>query len=411
MARFFLTEFPAKSELLEWYKTHGTNIVHEVNAHFHTPYSFSAFKELRLVFNMATAENIDILGINDFYTTAGYEEFHELSLEYNKFPLFNIEFVGLMKDEQRKKIKINDPDNPGRTYFSGKGMDYPVSLEGSSLKKLENVRAENQKQAHEMFRRASEHLSSVDPGLELDYESAMKKHTRGMLRERHIAKIIREKIFENYKSDSERRAILKKIYGGEEPNVSIENNAALEDEIRTKLLKANGVAWVEEDSKAFLEIDEVIKIILDAGGIPVYPVLLDDKEGNFTEFEKDFEKLYKELTSRNIYSVELIPERNHYDRLLEFTAFFHDRGFIISFGTEHNTPDMKPLKVSAQGGKSLSDELKRINFEGACLLAAHQYCRAKNEEGYLEKNGKPRLHAKDEMIELGNAVIEYYLQN
>ncbi|MFW5820689.1 MAG: hypothetical protein ACOCWA_05325 [Bacteroidota bacterium] len=411
MAKNFLTEFLAKTELLEWYKTHGSNTVHEVNAHFHTPYSFSAFDDLRLIFRMASSEGVNVLGINDFYTTAGYEEFHELCIEYKKFPLFNIEFMGLLKEEQKNGIRVNDPNNPGRTYFSGKGLDYPVSLEGSSLKKLENVKAESQKQTKKMFRLASDHLKSINPDLELDYDSALEKYTRGMLRERHIAKIIRDKVFEQYKTTEERKDILRKIYKGEETGVNLESPAALEGEIRSKLLKSGGVAYVKEDPKAFLEIDEVIRIILDAGGIPTYPVLLDDKEGNYTDYERDFEKLYTELTSRNIYSVELIPGRNNHEQLQEFVNFFHDRGFIITFGTEHNTPALIPLKITAGGGKALSEEMKRINFEGACLIAAHQYLRAKNEEGYLEKNGRPRLQNKEELIELGNAVIEFFLQN
>lgn len=411
MAKNFLSEFPSKSELIDWYKTHGTNIVHEVNAHFHTPFSFSAFKDLRQLFEMAAAENVNVLGINDFYTTAGYEEFHDLSLEYKKFPLFNIEFMGLLKEEQKKDIRVNDPNNPGRTYFSGKGLNYPVSLEGTSLKKLENVRTESEKQTREMLKLVAEHLESIDPALKLDYESALENYTRGMLRERHIAKIIRDMIFDNYETDSKRKEVLKKIYNGKETSVNIESPAALEGEIRGRLLKSGGTAYVKEDPKAFLEIDEIIKIILDAGGIPTYPVLLDDKEGNYTDFERDFEKLLDELTLRNIYSLELIPGRNDLNRLEEFVLFFHDRGFVLTFGTEHNTASLIPLKITARGGKELSDDMKRINFEGGCLIAAHQYLRANNEEGYLDKNGKPRLQYKEELIELGNTVIEYFLQN
>ena len=43
-----------------------------VNAHLHTPYSFSAFDTLTDALNRAVAENVKVVGINDFYTTAGY---------------------------------------------------------------------------------------------------------------------------------------------------------------------------------------------------------------------------------------------------------------------------------------------------------------------------------------------------
>ena len=120
MASHFLKEFPAATDLLEWYSKNGSNKVHEVNGHFHTPYSFSAFKDLRQVFTMAREESVKVLGINDFYTMAGYDEFHDLSQDFKLFPLFNIEFMSLLKAEQKAGIRVNDPNNPGRTYFSGK---------------------------------------------------------------------------------------------------------------------------------------------------------------------------------------------------------------------------------------------------------------------------------------------------
>jgi len=36
-----------------------------------------------------------------------------------------------------------------------------------------------------------------------------------------------------------------------------------------------------------MSLEEVIEIITNAGGIPCYPVLLDDRNGNYTEYEKD----------------------------------------------------------------------------------------------------------------------------
>ena len=225
-----------------------------------------------------------------------------------------------------------------------------------------------------------------------------------------LPRAIRIKLFDKYTTEQERKEILKKLYGGKETTVNINNPAALEGEIRDNLLKSGGVAFVKEDPKAFLEIDEVIRIITDAGGIPTYPVLLDDKSGNYTEYEEDMELLYHELTSRNIYSLELIPGRNEFSNLKEFVIFFSERNFVITFGTEHNTPELIPLSITTRGGVELDEELKRINFEGACIIAAHQYLSAKGEEGYIERNGNP-AHNRDEFIELGNAVIEYFLYN
>ena len=91
MSQNILRKYPPIEDLLEWYSLNGSNIIHEVNNHFHTPYSFSSFENLRQVFDLALKDNLKVLGINDFNTASGYEEFNELGLEFKLFPCFNIE--------------------------------------------------------------------------------------------------------------------------------------------------------------------------------------------------------------------------------------------------------------------------------------------------------------------------------
>jgi hypothetical protein len=404
-------DFPSRDELLDWYSKNGSNLIHDVNGHFHTPYSFSAFTDLKQVFLMAEKEKVNVLGINDFYTTTGYGEFTEFCETYRKFPLYNIEFMGLLKSEQENGIRINDPNNPGRIYFCGKGLDFPVNLESSAMKTISDLRDESSRQTREMVEKTSEHLKKSDALLSLDFDEILRNYTKGMLRERHIAKAVRIKVLEKYKTDEERKKAFSAIFNGKECMSDVNNSTSLEDEIRSNLLKSGGPGFVKEDAKAFLEIDEVIKTIIEAGGIPTYPCLCDDKNDNFTEYEKNIESLFTELTSRNIYSIELIPGRNAFSRLKEYSCFFHDRKFIVTFGTEHNSPEMMPLKVDSRGGKPLDEELKSIAFEGACVMAAHQYLRSKNQHGYIKENGSPKIDHLDEFIELGNAVIEYFFQN
>jgi len=377
----------------------------KVNGHFHTPYSFSAFDCTEKVLQMAVDENIDVLGINDFYTMAGYEEFASLCSSYKKFPLFNIEFMGLLKEEQEKGIKVNDPANPGRTYLSGKGLDYPVSLKGNSLQRLEGVRRESDLQVREMVQKTSDYLVSIDPDLAIDFDEILDQYTRGMVRERHIAQVIRIRVFEKYNNDADRLAILTSIYGGRECKANIQDTASVDGEIRSMLLKSGGPGFVKEDPKAFLDIPDVIKIIRDAGGIPWYPVMLDDSKGYVTEFERDYEALYNRLTSLNIWSLELIPGRNTLSFLISFTRFFKERGFVITFGTEHNTPVLDPLTVSAGDGE-LDEELLSVNFEGAAVIAAHQFLRAHGEQGFIGADGKPGDIR--EYVRLGKTIIQQF---
>ena len=83
----------------------------------HTPYSFSAFNDVDDALDRAVAEEVKVVGVNDFYTTEGYEEWAEGCKKRNLVPLFNIEFISLNEEDQKAGLRVNDPGNPGRTYL------------------------------------------------------------------------------------------------------------------------------------------------------------------------------------------------------------------------------------------------------------------------------------------------------
>jgi hypothetical protein len=84
------------------------------------------------------------------------------------------------------------------------------------------------------------------------------------------------------------------------------------------------------------------------------------------------------------------------------------RGFVIIFGTEHNTPQLMPLTVRASD-KQLDPYLEKVAWEGACIVAAHQYLKSMGEEGFIDEKGFARTDSKQEFSILGKAVIERYL--
>ena len=385
------------------------NLVLQINGHIHTPYSYSAFSEIRQSFDMAEKEKVDVLGINDFYTMDGYREFSEWAEIYQIFPLYNIEFMALQKDLQSKGIRVNDPNNPGRTYFSGKGLKYPVTLSGSVLERLQNVQKGSNSQTREMLEKLNAFLKELNVDISFSFDEVKKKYARNLLRERHIAKALREKIAEVFIDEEKQKAFYVKLFSGKEVKSSIKDEVGLENEIRSNLLKSGGKAFVAEDDQAFLSLEQVIEIIIKAGGIPCYPVLLDNAKGEFTDFEGDFDELHKKLLSKKIYSLELIPGRNSPEIFEKFVKFFNEKGFVITFGTEHNTPRLDPITVLDGNKKPLSDEMKKISYEGACVIAAHQYLVSIGEKGYLKENGRARLEERKYFINLGNIVIKHFI--
>jgi hypothetical protein len=407
----FLSLLPSQEELNIILKDILIPEYREANSHIHTPYSFSAFNDLDSVFSMAGSENISLLGINDFYVTDGYPSFYKGCISNGIFPLFNIEFIGLMREEQKNGIRINDPNNPGRIYFCGKGLDYPFHLSIDKYKELNSVKAETQNQLRAMVSKLNALISASNPSLKLDFDDIKKRYAHDLVRERHLAKAVRYLASENYVSPGSQLHFIESLYGGKKSKTGISDPASLENEIRSTLLKSGGAAFVEEDDRSFFDLKKIIDIINDAGGIPCYPVLLDDPSGKFTEFENDPEKLFTSLTNLGVACIELIPGRNDYSILKNFVEFFDKKGFIITFGTEHNTPEMIPLTVTARGNNPLDRSLKKIAWRGASVIAAHQYLRANNKPGYLGQNKLAGSDEKREFELLGQQVIEYYLNN
>jgi hypothetical protein len=408
--KHFLANFPALDVVAREMKGNSLPEYREVNGHIHTPYSFSAFSDMEAIFSMAKNENISVLGINDFYVTDGYDAFHKGCVTNGIFPLFNIEFIGLLKEEQKKGIRVNDPNNPGRIYFSGKGLDYPFHTGFMLRRQLKSVIRESQTQIKAMIHNLNHLIENQDPALNLSYEMIKKEYAHELVRERHVAKALRMLAARNFTTPEKQIEFIEALYGGKKSKTGLSNPAAFENEIRSNLLKSGGAAFVEEDEKSFLELKRIIRIIIKAGGIPCYPVLLDDPSGKYTEFESDPEKLWKSLKELEVECIELIPGRNDAAILKNFVEFFHSKDFIITFGTEHNTPEMIPLTVTARGSVPLDESLKRIAWEGACIIAAHQYLRADGRQGYVMPDGKHSAEQKGELARLGQMVIEYYLK-
>jgi len=244
--------------------------------------------------------------------------------------------------------------------------------------------------------------------LRFDAGEIRRRFARNLLRERHIAKAVRVAVFEKYTDDEARRACFTALFGCKTPKSAIGDVAALENEIRGNLLKAGGPAFVPEDPSAFLSLAEVRELVTDAGGMLCYPVLLDDPKGVCTDYEADPRKLLETLLKNDIYSIELIPGRNDYQILKSFVHFFHENGLLVTFGTEHNTPQLDPLKVTCRGGVPLDDELRQINYEGTAVIAAHQYLVARGLPGYLEGT-RARISEKAMFVELGKAVISTFI--
>ncbi|MBO4671191.1 MAG: hypothetical protein J5640_05050 [Bacteroidales bacterium] len=336
-----------------------------VNAHIHTPYSFSAFGSIPEALDKAAAEGVRIVGINDFYSTEGFREWHDGCAERALYPLYGIELIALDPGMQASGRRVNDPGNPGRIYLSGKGLAYPPKPNKEVAVELARLRREANAQIARMCEKLNGYLRSEGLGVQLDYEQIKSSLTCGLVRERHLAKALRMALYPD-----------------------ADNPAALENDLRSRLLKAGGPAFVPEEPTAFLPVKGVQDIIEAAGGLVTYPFLGDNAKGGFTDFEEDLQKAADQLRALGIRSAEFITTRNSTAVLEQYSAYLEDEGFTVSFGSEHNTPAMEPLLLRTRDSDALSDKLQAVNYRGACAIAAHQAGLRLPREAMLEEGDK-----------------------
>ena len=370
-----------------------------VNAHLHTPWSFSAFDSVGQALDMAAEQDVKVVGINDFYTTDGYAEWADGCRTRRLYPLFNIEMIALDGQFQREGMRVNDPGNPGRTYLSGNGLACPVSIPEPYASRLAAVREESNAQVRAMCDKLNTVLESAGAGFTLGIGEIERTITKGNVRERHLAKALRLAVYERFTDDDGRKTLLEKLFGGKALKSNIGDSAGVENEIRGNLLKAGGAAFVAEDPRAFLPVADVVEIIEAAGGIPTYPFLADDAAGNFTDYEGDLPKAAADLRAKGIHSTEFITTRNSIEVMERYSRWLWDNGFVVTFGSEHNTPAMEPTELFARGGAPLTPFLREINYKGACVIAAHQ-------DTYARTGALYDPARRDEYAALGDKLIQ-----
>jgi hypothetical protein len=269
-----------------------------------------------------------------------------------------------------------------------------------------------------MIRRLNEHFHNHSLAIEVDYDdvAAAVAERYGVtqdtvcLQERHLAEAYEKQVSSLVPPEAKERLLTELFQAA--PS-SLHDPMKLQEDIRTHLVKAGKPGYVEEE---FIAFEEATQLILELGGIPCYPVLIDGATP-VCEFESSPEALWEQLQRLNVHLAEFIPIRNALPNLARYVKFLRDRGMPCTCGTEHNTPNLIPMIPSCAGGVPLDDEMRRVFWEGACLVAAHQYLRINGEEGYVDSHGGPPYGGRQgrearirEMASFGEAVIRRFRQ-
>jgi hypothetical protein len=380
-----------------------------VNTHIHSPYSFSSFDSIEQAVRLAREQQVRVLGLSDFNTLEGYGEFTTQCRMQKIFPLYGVEFIALDKADRSQGLRWNDPQNPGTIYFCGKALDFPLTLSAPTRSRLQGLGEGTQQHIGRVIQKLNAVLAQAGVALELDYTTIRSRYAKNTVRERHVARALADALCTQLSAE-QLRAALTSLFGEQGSTLAVNDSVLFQNELRNRLLKAGAPAFIEESDDAFFGLDEVIGVVLDGGGIPCYPILADGGKV-INEREQDVVQLALDLKARNIHAVEFIPTRNALELLERYVRHFREQQFCVTFGTEHNTPDLGPLNPAAKAATPLSEYLARVSYEGACINAAHQQQRAAGKPGFVDANGGLLVDADhwDGFVALGEQAIKSWI--
>lgn len=389
-----------------------------VNAHVHLPPNFSAFDTVAQAVALAREQNVRVLCASNYYDFGVFDDFAAEARRRGVFPLFGTEIISRIEELLAAGVRVNDPNNPGRMYLCGKGIVAfsPPTKRAAEL--LGYIRASDEDRLAEMVARMNDLFAARGVEVALTERAVKERIVRRhgcrleqvVLQERHVAQAFQEAFFARVPREH-RATALSKILGTAYTG-SPDDAGKVQGEIRSRLLKAGGDAFVAEQ---FVNYSQARELILQLGGIPCYPTLADGAQ-TLCEYETPVEALIGNLQGMDVHMAEWIPIRNTPATVARYVPEMRAAGIAVAAGTEHNTLDCIPLEPTCRGGEPLPENVKNIFREGACVIAAHQFLTLHGECGYVDAAGNPNPNyatAEErirDLAKLGAAVIERYLE-
>lgn len=389
-----------------------------VNSHVHLPPNFSAFESVEQAVNLAAEQGMGVVGVSNYYDYQVYGDFAHRARQQGIFPLFGTEIICMDDALREAGIKINDPGNPGKIYFCGKGITRFDALTPTATQLLELIRRNDSTRMAQMVERMASCFAErgLETGIDEQavVEMVVRRHGSARdtvyLQERHVSQAFQEALFEKVLPE-QRLERLNQILGAATKAKRPDDFVTIQNDIRSYLMKAGKPAFVAE---TFVSFGDAQRLILELGGVPCYPTLVDGTSP-VCQFEATPEQLIAEIQGRNLQAVEWIPIRNKIAVLREYAPQMRAAGLAITAGTEHNTLDLIPLDPFCADGE-MPDDLRALFWEGACVMAGHQFLTLHGECGFVDGTGQPNPEyaSADERIKafarIGAAVMRRYYE-
>jgi len=364
----------------------------KVNTHVHLPPNFSPFESVAQTVETAAQQQLGVLGASNYYDFDVYRAFAAETRRCGIFPLFGLEIIVNVDELAGENVLVNDPGVPGKMYICGKGITHFEPMDAAATELIDMIRRSDAERIARLVALTTDIFESHGITAELTYEGIadMVAARHGCprptvyLQERHVARSFQEALFDILPGVEERarrlESILDSVFDADPDDA-----AAVQNALRSHLMKAGKPGFVESSTVSF---EQGHRLILALGGIPCYPVLADGMTP-ISPFEESVDALVEEIQSRNVHAVEFIPVRNEPDVLNRYVRTLRAAGLPVTAGTEHNTLDMISMAPACAGDQPIPDGLDEVFWEGACVVAAHQFLTMHDKCGYVDAEGDP----------------------
>ena len=355
-----------------------------INLHVHTNESFSVFRSPTEAVWHAYKEGVEYFGINDHYTIAGHEEFRSACEIARIKALFGIEAKAMDTDALGKGIRINDPINPGRVYLSGKGITHDLQPGTKVYAMFHVMREAIQERNRRIVEKLNSYAEEKGYSLNLNYSDVQLLTPRGNATERHVTQAFCEKVDGLAGSLDERKETYKNLLNFNIDKKTLQDSWELQTIVKSKLIRNGMPCYVEEDSKAFPTVDNLVNIYLGYGAVPTYPIMANP----ITKGEEDIEKLIRKVKQKRLYAFEIFEFRGTEDeRIRKIMEVAEDYGYPVFIGSENNTKELLPLA----GRIGRTPEYYEYFRKSADFLLGHQLLSEFCDLGYVTSEGKPRF--------------------
>ncbi len=309
-----------------------------VNMHLHSFFSFNAAdaSPTRLAWD-ARRHGLYAAGLCDFDVLDGLEEFLNAGRRLGLRSAVSLETRAYF--EEYAGTEINSPGEPGITYIMGAGFGKALAANSPVDRTLQTLRDRASRRNLDLVERINQRI----PALSLDYNNDVAPLSPGDCpTERHIIRAYCRKAAAMGSTAANR------LWGEILQNSTTEiqalqkNQPAMEDAVRSKLIKRGGLAYETPTPAMFPTVDEFAQWVLECRAVPMATWLDGESEG-----ERDPAIMLECLREKGVAAVNIVPDRNwniadktesrrKIGHLHKFVATAETMNMPIYIGTEMN---------------------------------------------------------------------------